>query len=1436
MKPEPPRRRVRRARATTDSKEEKNKLQLGAMRPRELLAVAHRRSIHLLLLLVVSTAKAHEVTLALSGSNTVPSTTGNAIFGTYPPAQSLAAATPTVLPGVAVFTMDAQCSTAPFAGRAGLDGQTLLLLNGDACRAKWDSLLTALAGLQPTTVRAIICADPPGGDVLPPNFAMLSMSSTPPALRGRWTSRGVTTSSVLQASNAWGQALASHVAASGGDGHVAVEVSPLYVLIEQAGLAYAGSVALGHVNWYLYEHSETVEPLTITVTPTFGNPDLYVRDAASLMELALPGGVNAWQYSQTSPGDDSLTVPLGPQRRAVAIGVFGRLASNFSMVVSSPSTEVMLSSGLPRRFELAANSTQYFAIDADMRAPLVAWITPIAGSPPSLYLTAGSDVRPSAATADAAAVAGPSVAYQRLLLPPGDSSLARCAASAVGNLCRIHLSTVASAAGSFSLVVTTAAREHIRLIDGVPQRGKLDGVSWDRPGGGGSGASPPFEAQYAVRVANAQSNLTLTLAVESGRGAHLVLSTADGAHSWSSEGQGAGQGVGAERLYVSSEELSAACESCDLVATVASSSPAVYTVTATSSHALLMLSDGVPTRQAVSEGAYEHFKFEVLLPSADVEVVVMSLSTSDVDVYASVDRHRPMREPLYHHWESAGHASRGEVLKIRHTDPALAACTAAAGACVLYVSVYGARGDAAFSITATAHDVADGFRVEAPPSIAGAYPFTISGFGPRLPADGLRACAAYASPHDACQPLVDPPHGSYRGKIVLLDRGSTIPGNGVGSCQYPDLQFANKVVRAQEAGAVGVVVVDDQPSVGLINMVATSHDRSDVVAIPSIFTSYQVGALIKAQIADASLPCVSILLRESSRVPTLLVDGTPALGSLHAPDTNGYSIHLYRYISPAGRDDVSITLDAAFGNPDVFVTADGTIPNQQHYTWAAREMGSDTLVIRGHDQHACTMCIYLVAVIAVTGDVSYSLTMQAAETLRSLQPSTPVTAQEVAAGAYLYYRVFVDHTETDGVTIAITPTTGAADIYASFDVERPSALAGQHTWTSACSTEAVHGVGCAPSLASGSAVHIPPGTYCQHAPCLLYVAVRGAAEAASFSILMTFGKDETHAVALDDGGVSQMTLAAAGTVARFTFVAPSGVESFVIDVLPLNGDPDLYVSANTSDWPDRRRHDLMASTSAGETLLVRTSGEFGLCAGCEYKLVVYAFAPQTEFLISVTTSVGVRLLSDGVPALGEAREGATSPLRYFRYFVRTASDVSLVLTPLSGNPSLFARFGCRPLAEVCDYASATAASGGSAASHTWSSTRDDGVESIVISARGAGGAGGAGGGGASTFCAPPCTLYVGVRAEGGANASFSLLVSQRRRGIARLVDGLPQQGVASPYELVYYTLTYSIAAGLTVSLTAFSGMPLLYYSDNTAMRPTPNHHTGSAGAAARAGG
>ena len=1281
--------------------------------------------------------------------------------------------------------MSAECNLATvFAGHTDLDGRTIVLLNAEACQGRDPvEMLTAIAAVQPSVARAIIAMDDGAGDALLPNFAYYTYDQSPTGLRERWSPNGYTTSAIFQVSNAWAQLLAAKLAEEGSH---TLEVEPLYIPIEP-GFPFAGSVTRGHMAYYLYEH-HAAEAVTVTVTPLFGNPNLYVNLAADLTSLRLPGtlttGSNYAQRQQTSPGDDDLTIELSATRRAVAIGVFGQIASNFSLIVSAPSTEVRLDPGLPRRFELAMGRRQYFSIAVPQNAPLIAQITPISGAPPDLFLAAQPLSRPNASTATASALGGSASLWQHVVMQPADASRQSCATL---ELCVVHMSVVArSAAATFSIVGTTSASEAIHLVDGVPQAGNL-----------GLGQ---MEARYLARVANGLSDLTVNLARSSGR-AHVRVS-ANG-HSWSSESTATGD----ERLYIPQSEITH-CVLCDYEVRVFSTAAAAYTLVATSSAGLLLLSDGVPYSQYVNEGGYELFQFEVLLPSADLEIILYTFSDGDVDLYASLTSLWPTSNPAEHTWASDGHSSGGEVLQISHEDPTLAACTSTPGACVLYLSVYGSRGASSFTLTASAHDVADGFRVEEPASLVGSYPFLTAVFGPRLPVDGISACLRYADPHDACQPLANA--ADVAGSIALLDRGSTIPNNGVGSCQYPGLQFANKIVRVQQAGAIGAIVVQNQPNGGLINMVGTSHDMSGQVAIPAIFIRYDAGQQLKAQLANASVPCVRVGMRESANLPPMLSEGIPTVGTLSAPDTNGMSIKWYRLISPPDRDDLSITVDATFGNPDIFVSKDNRLPNQQHYTWSSRDVGSDTLVIRGHDAHACTMCQYIVGVLATSGDVSFTISYQVDETLRTLQPSTPLGGQEVGTQAYVYYRVFVDRITTAGIAVSVTPSTGAAEIYASFTVERPSSASSEHTWTSACDPSAAS---CEASTAGGSAIHVQPGSYCPRTPCLLYVSVLGV-EAAAFSIVSTIAEGEARPFVLSDGEVQQVSLPAAATEARFTFFVDASVTSFVVDVMSIRGDPDLYMSYNTSVWPTRSDSMLSAGTTAGETLIVRP-GIDGACSGCEYKLLVYAWEAHTEFFLALTTELGVRLLSDGVPAVDEASVGG--PMQYFRYFVRTATPVDIILTPLAGNPSLYARFGCRPPpnGEAGGADDADHPCPETRALRTWASTRDDGVEQIVlrpgISER--------------EFCTPPCTLYVGVRAE--SNCTFSLLVAQRSQGLVTLLNGMPQLGVVASAEIKYYAITLQMARGLTVSLTAYAGQPVLYFSNDTAVRPTPQTHTGS---------
>ena len=156
-----------------------------------------------------------------------------------------------------------------------------------------------------------------------------------------------------------------------------------------------------------------------------------------------------------------------------------------------------------------------------------------------------------------------------------------------------------------------------------------------------------------------------------------------------------------------------------------------------------------------------------------------------------------------------------------------------------------------FSLLPSAIKVGSGFHVEAPDALAGQdYEFAASAFGAPLPLRPLTASVVYAQPGNAC-----PPSGAadnwqlsnaaqVRGAIALIDRGVG-PSN---DCPYPGRYFASKVLQAQHAGAVAVIVANDhvepEPCGGgrtsrcqLVAMGTSDGDLAETVSIPSVFVS-----------------------------------------------------------------------------------------------------------------------------------------------------------------------------------------------------------------------------------------------------------------------------------------------------------------------------------------------------------------------------------------------------------------------------------------------------------------------------------------------------------------------------------------------------------------------------------------------------------------------
>ena len=118
----------------------------------------------------------------------------------------------------------------------------------------------------------------------------------------------------------------------------------------------------------------------------------------------------------------------------------------------------------------------------------------------------------------------------------------------------------------------------------------------------------------------------------------------------------------------------------------------------------------------------------------------------------------------------------------------------------------------------------------------------------------------------------------------------------------------------------------------------------------------------------------------------------------------------------------------------------------------------------------------------------------------------------------------------------------------------------------------------------------------------------------------------------------------------------------------------------------------------------------GACVPCEYHIAVYAWKPDTTFSVVATSTKGTRLLLDGMPAKTEVTH---NQVKYFRYFVRTASPIEVVLTPFSGDPNLYARFGTKPF----NPENKSADEDETALWPVWSSTEDDGIEALLIPSR-----------------------------------------------------------------------------------------------------------------------
>jgi len=178
-------------------------------------------------------------------------------------------------------------------------------------------------------------------------------------------------------------------------------------------------------------------------------------------------------------------------------------------------------------------------------------------------------------------------------------------------------------------------------------------------------------------------------------------------------------------------------------------------------------------------------------------------------------------------------------------------CSAGNSGDTYFVTGSPAASDYALSVAASVDSglTAPALTVLSPPSVSGRIPAGTAAFGNVPPASGTSGTLQATVPADACAVITN---GSVlAGKIALIDRGSCA--------------FVEKAKRAQDAGAIGVVIANNVE--GILGMAGTDA----TVTIPSVLISLSDANRLKAVGAEgvtaALFPGTDTLASFSSRGP-----------------------------------------------------------------------------------------------------------------------------------------------------------------------------------------------------------------------------------------------------------------------------------------------------------------------------------------------------------------------------------------------------------------------------------------------------------------------------------------------------------------------------------------------------------------------------------------
>jgi len=523
--------------------------------------------------------------------------------------------------------------------------------------------------------------------------------------------------------------------------------------------------------------------------------------------------------------------------------------------------------------------------------------------------------------------------------------------------------------------------------------------------------------------------------------------------------------------------------------------------------------------------------------------------------------------------------------------------------------------------------------------------------------------------------------------------------------------------------------------------------------------------------------------------PSILVHGLPQSGEVAKGAYHYYQLRIPPVAADAVQPVIRLTLlPEDESDQDLYITfSRDKEPGKDSYdVRSASWSDNDEVVLVPGAEHYCTDCTLYVAVYGYEGG-PYSLVATLTSTQQQLQLGVPVRGTVAASSSVFYFVDWHSENNDDGSSIStnssssdliitLTPEAGRPRVYASCSHAYPNATA--HGWMlDSREDQNLH-------VNSSSAATGAAGIGEREGPCRrpgkLWLAVAsngnggGGGGAASYSLMVAIDNSSKSVPLLVPGTPT------AGSVAfhRFQYYqVRMGAAGFVDMEAVLSvtrGEADVYVSQSFESRPvyDTGKKKVLNWTARSEkrgsdhVSLPRTL--FPAChEDCYFVIGVLgkSVVPKARFSLVVRRQDSIVALQDGVALRDEVADD-----EYVHFSVKVTdpdADLSIHLTPLSGDPDLF----------VDAFPNTRPTKG----NHTWAS-QSFGSDTLTLQAADM-----------KTHCTPNpavgliCDYFVSV--FGWENASFSILASLHRGWTepTQLFPGLPQAGEVSQGEYAYYS-------------------------------------------------